>query len=104
MAIESGPTLSCASLLKALADETRLGVVRQLLGGARQAGEIQRALGIEQSLLSHHLRHLRLAGIVVAERDGKGVRYSLAPEVDRQRRGGVLDLGCCRLSFDATPS
>jgi len=89
---------SCADRLKALADETRLAVVRHLMKGECHVGEIQDALGIEQSLLSHHLRSLREAGIVEATRDGKAVLYRLAPNLKR-RRDGIVDLGCCRISF-----
>ena len=95
--------VSCASLLKALADETRLAVVRQLMQRPWHVGELQSELGIEQSLLSHHLKQLREAGIVRSERDGKAVLYSLDPSVEKRRRGEVIDLGCCQLSFSKTP-
>jgi DNA-binding transcriptional ArsR family regulator len=95
----SGEEISCATMLKALADETRLAVVRQLLTNPQHVGEIQVALGIEQSLLSHHLKLLRDAGIVESERDGKSVLYRLASSVELRRRGNIIDLGCCQLSF-----
>ena len=91
---------SCASMLKVLADETRLTVVRQLLDGPRHVHELNEAMGAEQSLLSHHLKVLRDAGIVEARRDGKAVLYRLSPGIESRRRGKVIDLGCCRLSFD----
>lgn len=90
----------CADILRVLADETRLGVVRQLMTGPRHVGEMNRSLGVEPTLLSHHLRVLREAGVVEARRDGKAVLYRLAPDVESKRRGAVLELGCCRLSFD----
>lgn len=89
---------SCALRLKALADETRLAVVRHLMQGPCHVGDIQTALGIEQSLLSHHLRCLRDAGIVEATRDGKAVLYQLSPTLKRPRQG-IVDLGCCQISF-----
>jgi len=95
---QDGP--SCASLLKVLADETRLAVVEQLLTGPKHVGEINAELGVEQSLLSHHLKVLRDANLVSAERDGKHVRYSLAKVVRGKRRGRAIDLGCCLISFD----
>ncbi len=93
---------ACAGRLKALADETRLAVVRHLMKGPSHVGEIQSALGIEQSLLSHHLRNLRDAGIVESTRDGKAVLYRLLPGLDSSREG-IVDLGCCRLSFGLDP-
>ncbi len=91
---------SCADLLKALADQTRLDVVRFLLGGSAHVAEIGAELKIEQSLLSHHLRVLREAGIVRAIRDGKAVLYSLAPAVNSSgRKKDRIDLGCCSLTM-----
>ncbi len=92
----------CADRLKVLADSTRLEVVRLLLEGPQHVGELQRRLEIEQSLLSHHLRVLRGAGLVISERDGKSVLYRVAPDVsDVSVRGESIHLGCCVLSFDA---
>jgi ArsR family transcriptional regulator len=71
-----------------------------LLSGSKKVGEINAELGIEQSLLSHHLKVLRDAGLVSAVRDGKAVRYSLTALVGEGRRKKALDLGCCRLSFE----
>ncbi len=92
---------SCAGLLKVLADETRLSVVRQLLDEPKHVNEINEALQLEQSLLSHHLRSLRDAGIVCAERDGKAVLYSLAPEYRGDPNVEAIDLGCCQISFNS---
>jgi ArsR family transcriptional regulator len=89
----------CSDKLKVLSDATRLAVVEQLLAGPKQVGDLQAKLRVEQSLLSHHLGVLREAGLVLAVRDGKGVRYQIAPEVARSVSGNVIDLGCCRISF-----
>lgn len=92
--------VSCASLLKMLADETRLAVVRQLMEGPKHVCEINESLGLEQSLLSHHLKILRESGLVTSQRDGKAVLYSLAPEFQRSTRGESINLGCCLISFE----
>ncbi len=92
--------VSCATLLKVLADETRLNVVRQLMDGPKHVGEINELLAVDQSLLSHHLKILRDAGIVTSERDGKAVLYRLAPSMEGKRSGKALNLGCCRISFE----
>ncbi|MDA7979615.1 MAG: metalloregulator ArsR/SmtB family transcription factor [Pirellulales bacterium] len=91
---------SCVDLLKALADETRLAVVRQLMGGPMRVGEINAELQVEQTLLSHHLKVLRDVGLVSAERDGKAVIYRLAPHVEAGKPGPGINLGCCSLSFE----
>lgn len=94
------PAATCASRLKVLADETRLAVLRQLMAGPKHVGQINARLDIDQSLLSHHLKVLREAGLVTARRDGKAVLYELAPEVEGAQSGKDLNLGCCSLSFD----
>ena len=90
----------CARWLRVLADETRLAVVQELMDGPRHVGEINRRLQVEQSLLSHHLQVLRRAGMVVSERDGKAVRYRLAPGLRSTSTANAIQLGCCVISFD----
>lgn len=98
---EAGDEVSCASLLKVLADETRLAVVERLLDGPQNVSQINQQLQVEQTLLSHHLKVLREAGLVTSERDGKRVVYSLAASVQGKRRGRAINLGCCLISFDS---
>ncbi|MHC4877887.1 MAG: ArsR/SmtB family transcription factor [Planctomycetota bacterium] len=98
--METVTDVSCADILKVLADDTRLAVVRQLMVGPRRVGEINEELQVESTLLSHHLRVLREAGIVTGQREGKAVLYRLAPHVESKRRGSALELGCCRLVFE----
>lgn len=100
----SGEQVSCASVLKVLADETRLAVIEQLLSGPMHVGQINDQLGVEQTLLSHHLRVLRDARLVTSERDGKHVIYSLAASIQARRRGRAINLGCCLISFDQRPA
>lgn len=92
--------VTCAGLLKVLADETRLAVVQQLMEGPRHVGGINEQLQVEPTLLSHHLKVLREAGIVETEREGKSILYRLSPAVESVRKGKAIDLGCCRLSFN----
>jgi ArsR family transcriptional regulator, nickel/cobalt-responsive transcriptional repressor len=94
------PDQECAQVLRILGDPTRLDVIRSLLQGPRRVGEINDLLNVEQSLLSHHLRVLREAGLVESRRNGKAVLYRLSPALESRRRGRVLELGCCRLDFE----
>lgn len=91
----------CADKLRVLADATRLAVVQALFARPAHVGELGRTLGVEQSLLSHHLRVLREAGLVLAERDGKAVLYRVAEGLQRTAGGTTIQLGCCQLSFPA---
>jgi ArsR family transcriptional regulator len=92
-------TQACARLLKLLADETRLAVVLQLIDRPKHVGELNKSLRLEQSLLSHHLRILREARLVLAKRDGKAVLYSLAAELRVPGCKNGIDFGCCQIAF-----
>jgi ArsR family transcriptional regulator, nickel/cobalt-responsive transcriptional repressor len=93
---------SCADFMKLLADKTRLAVIQQLLAGPRRVYEINAGLDIDPTLLSHHLRVLREAGLVRADREGKSLLYRLAPQVRLIQRPRVIDFGCCQLSLTPT--
>ena len=90
----------CAHQLKILADSTRLAVLELLWSGPKHVGEMNAVLGLEQSLLSHHLKVLREEGFVRATRDGKAVLYQLESSVRSANGDWAIDLGCCRLCFD----
>lgn len=64
---------TAALLLDQLGNQTRLRIVRLLVRAGdegRTVGDMQREIGIPASTLSHHLSHLRGAGIVWQEREG----------------------------------
>ncbi len=89
----------CAQRLKTLADPNRFTILRLLLGGAKYVWELNAELGLEQSLLSHHLQILRQEGLVQSRREGKAVLYQLSPGV-RIDSGAGINLDCCVLSFE----
>lgn len=93
----------CSERLRVLAHRTRIAVVQTLLReGPLHVGAINERTRVEPTLLSHHLRVLREAGIVEASRDGKALLYRIAPDV-RARGARGLDLSCCTLSFAPAP-
>lgn len=65
-------------LLKCVSDETRFKILLALKGGERCVCEMIKELGVEQSLVSHHLRALRRCGLVKFRREGKKKMYWLA--------------------------
>ena len=89
----------CAAKLAVLADPTRLAVMEYLLRRSGTVKDINKGLHLAQNLLSHHLKVLREAGLVVSRREGKGVRYELAPGVETGAAGFGINLGCCSLNF-----
>lgn len=72
-------TLDAAGeLLRALAAPVRIAIVLQLRESQRCVHELVDALGIPQPLVSQHLKILKGAGIVAAERSGREMLYRLA--------------------------
>ncbi|WP_426106096.1 ArsR/SmtB family transcription factor [Massilia sp. TSP1-1-2] len=67
-----------ADLFHLLGDPTRLRIVLSCLDAPIAVGDIGATLQLSSSLVSHHLRLLRAARIVKAERQGKQVFYSAA--------------------------
>jgi ArsR family transcriptional regulator len=66
-----------ANLYMALADPTRLRLLRQMCAGEVCVGDFTSALGDSQPKISRHLAYLRNAGIVSTRRDGKWIHYSI---------------------------
>jgi ArsR family transcriptional regulator len=66
-----------------LADPTRLSIVVACMGREIPAGGIANELGLSAALVSHHLRLLRAARMLRAERRGKRVIYSMADDCVR---------------------
>lgn len=66
-----------ARVLKALAHPTRLAAVDELARGERCVCELQQLIGLDMSTVSRHLAILRESGIIVDEKRGNQVFYSL---------------------------
>jgi ArsR family transcriptional regulator, arsenate/arsenite/antimonite-responsive transcriptional repressor len=66
------------TVLKALADRTRLRILGLLLTGEICVCHIHESLKISQPKASRHLAYLRRAGLVAARRDGLWVHYRMA--------------------------
>ena len=78
---------------RALGDETRLRLLEVMGSGERTVQELMSLMGLGQSLVSHHLRALREAGLVSTRRDGKWIHYSLARPVIADVRLVLYELG-----------
>lgn len=81
-ATKGAPLTPSAALFKALADDTRLTLLRLLAHTDLTVAELQPAVGLPQNLVSYHLRLLREAGLLRAHRsshDGRDVYYGLDP-------------------------
>jgi ArsR family transcriptional regulator, lead/cadmium/zinc/bismuth-responsive transcriptional repressor len=71
-------TAQLAETFGLLADPTRLGIVVACMGEEISTGAIAERLNLSASLVSHHLRLLKAARMLRAERRGKQVFYTLA--------------------------
>jgi ArsR family transcriptional regulator len=80
-------------LLQAAADPTRLGILRELSGGAEICACDFAVCGeVSQPTVSHHLKVLRDAGWIAGDRRGTWIHYSLRPEAVarfRELAGGI---------------
>lgn len=65
-------------LIKGLADENRLRILRALVGTEKPVSRLVEELGISQPLVSHHVKELRRALLVNVERRGPFVYCRLA--------------------------
>jgi ArsR family transcriptional regulator len=69
-------------LLAAIADPVRLEIVRELAGSSETcACDLTSCCDVRQPTVSHHLRVLREAGVVVSERRGSNIYYRIAPNL-----------------------
>jgi len=77
---------------KALADETRLRIVKLLEVREMCVCEVMVALGLTQPTASHHLGILENAGFVEDRKEGKWVFYSIADQklIENMHEAGIL--------------
>ncbi len=86
-----------AELFKILSVDKRIEIIELLKKEPMSVNALADALGITQSAVSQHLRVLKGAGLVEADRQGYWIYYSLnrnALEKCRQRLNRVCTCGC----------
>ena len=69
-----------AALFKALGDENRIRILKQLRSGEKCACRLLEELNISQPTLSHHMKILCDAGIVIGRKEGKWTHYAICCE------------------------
>lgn len=97
--------LDCISVLKAMAEESRMRIVRLLLQSPLGVNTIAEKLGLTQYNVSKHLRVLREAGLLEVHKQGKQHLYALVPELSNRlsKSKNELELKCCTFRFDKLP-
>jgi len=94
-----------AEVFKAMGDRTRLSILRTLFKGERCVTDLAKALEMDAPRVSFHLTRLRFAGLVVDERRGQRVAYSLNPAVCTRSKGETeINLGKCKIRFKSDGS
>jgi ArsR family transcriptional regulator len=76
-------------IFKALAAESRLKIMHLLREHAQCVNVIADRLGMSQPAVSQHLRWLREAGLIKAEKRGIWIHYAIDPET-MERHGRVM--------------
>ena len=66
-----------ADVFTALSDPTRREILAHLRGGDLTAGELSERFPLAKSTLSGHFSVLREAGLIVSERQGTRIVYSI---------------------------
>jgi ArsR family transcriptional regulator len=80
------------SVFQALSDPTRREILRLLRKRAMTAGEIVERFPLAPSTLSGHFSVLKNAGLIVAEKNGTSIVYSLNVSVVEETMAALLEL------------
>lgn len=80
-----------------MADDSRRRILLELLDGPAYPAELAQRLELGKANTSNHLSCLRGCGLVVAEPEGRKVRYELA---DRRLADGLRTLAEVVVSID----
>lgn len=80
-----------AEIFKLLGDPTRLRILLACLDKPASVNEIARRIDASQSLVSHHLRLLRAARLVVGTRKAKQVFYEAADDHIRHMLTDIIE-------------
>ena len=67
-----------ATMFKAFCDENRIQILEMLREGEKCACHILEEMQVTQPTLSHHMKILCDAGVVVGRKEGKWMHYSIS--------------------------
>jgi ArsR family transcriptional regulator len=85
--------LRAVEQLKALGDPVRWAIVRHLCTASTSARLLADAVRISPTLLSHHLKVLREAGLIAGSRRGRWIDYSVEPKAFLELGDRLRDMG-----------
>jgi DNA-binding transcriptional ArsR family regulator len=76
--LDQAQSTQLAEMFRLMGDPTRLRIILACQGEPTPVGDIAARLGLSPSLVSHHLRLLRSARVLRAQRRGKQMLYCAA--------------------------
>ena len=76
-ALDEPVAAQVAALFRALSDTSRIRIIAALADGEMNVNTLAEIVGISESAISHHMRHLRQMRLVRGRKDGRYVFYSL---------------------------
>ena len=93
--------LNWTAVLKALADESRLQIIHELLKQDLNVQDLSSVLDIQSYNISKHLKVLEANGLVKKRKDGVHKNYYITKKFRARlsNNNQVLDLGCCKFVF-----
>lgn len=80
-----------SEMFRLMSDPSRLRIVLTCLGDKVSVGDMAQRLDLSPSLVSHHLRLLRAARLLQAERQGRQVFYEVTDEHVLRMLGDMVD-------------
>ncbi|HET6518392.1 MAG TPA: metalloregulator ArsR/SmtB family transcription factor [Geminicoccaceae bacterium] len=80
-----------AEMFRLMSDPSRLRIILTCLTDQVSVSDMAHRLGLTPSLVSHHLRLLRAARLLQAERQGRQVFYQVTDEHVRRMLGNMVD-------------
>ena len=80
-----------AAIFGQLGDCSRLRILWLLCHSRECVSNIAAALGLSKALVSHHLQLLKRTGLVVSERIGQEIHYSLAETLEARLLHETID-------------
>jgi ArsR family transcriptional regulator, arsenate/arsenite/antimonite-responsive transcriptional repressor len=83
--------MSINDVFQALSDPTRREILRLLRKRDMTAGELADQFPLAKSTLSGHFTVLRHAGLIVADKHGTMIRYSLCESAAEEALGLIID-------------
>lgn len=89
--IAEDQVVELAEMFRLMSDPTRLNIILACLDAPAAVGEMADRLGFSASLVSHHLRLLRAARLLQAERRGRQVFYVVGDEHIRSMLSDMVD-------------